>query len=114
MSEEKKPLMAEFRPQVWSHDYAMPAGDVVPFDATMAFLSLSAGEARTLKDGSYGTDNLASDVPARAHHAGPFEVDADIDNWLEDNGIDGRSSITEESWTTLREAYGWKEPVSVD
>lgn len=74
MVEERFPIMAEFCPEWWDNDYAVPAGPPVPFDATAAILRMGPDAVDSMQDNALPTDRLADDLPARQAHDGPFEV----------------------------------------
>lgn len=102
-------LLASFRPQVWVNDYAVDNGSQVVFDATATFLSRDLGAIHAFKENDYDSDYLAEDLPERDNHGGPFEVDVDVDAWLEKNGfLDGREGLSEDDLRTLRIRFGVK------
>lgn len=99
-------LTATFRPQVWINDCTQPAGDEVVFDATRQFLSLPLEKIRSFRENDYDSDYLATDLPARIAHDGPFEVDTAIDEWLEECGYFDRQHLTQHQLNDLRMAFG--------
>ena len=99
-------LMAVFRPQAWRNDQAIDVDHPVRFDATAKILQRSAEAIRDFKHNNYDSDDLAEDLPARNRHDGPFEVDVDLDAWLEGHGIMDRKALTEEQWAEIRQRYG--------
>lgn len=102
-------LIARFRPQMWLNDQAMDVEGAVYFDATEKFLRLPLEYTRTFRENSYDSDELAEDLPARQHHSGPFEVDIDASEWLEQNGVPGgRDGLTQEHLDRLRAEYGMR------
>lgn len=101
-----QPLYATFRPQEWQGDYAVDVAGAVQFDATAKFLSLPLDRIQSFLENNYDSDDLASELPERQEHGGPFEVDTDIDAWLEANGLEERESLTQEQLDMLRERYG--------
>jgi hypothetical protein len=109
MSEQKQypRLMATFRPQAWINDQAVDTDGRVPFDATGALLALPLERIRSFQEYNHDSDDLAAGLPAREDHSGPFEVDTDIDGWLEANGLHGsRVALTKEHLDVLRERFG--------
>jgi hypothetical protein len=99
-------LMATFRPQAWINNYAVDIDGAVTFDATDALLTLDLEGVRTFREHSEQSDRLADDLPARQVHSGPFEVDVDIDDWLDENGFEGgRNCLTDEVWRSLQERF---------
>lgn len=103
-------LIARFRPQAWQHDYANDVDGAVEFDATVPFLALPLDRIREFKEHDHDSDALADYLDARWEHNGPFEVDVDVDAWLEANGIDhGRDELTAADLATLRERFGVAE-----
>ena len=99
-------FMATFRPQAWQNGYAVDVDGKVEFDATGKLLTLSLDEIREFKENDYDSDNLADDLPERQDHDGPFEVDTDLDGWMEQNGIEDHSTMTQEQLNRLRSKYG--------
>lgn len=100
-------LIATFRPQAWVNDYAIDIDGRVEFDATEKFLSLPLDTIRDFAENNFDSDRLAEDLPEYADHHGPFEVDADIDGWLESLGYEGgRKSLTENDLVELRKLFG--------
>lgn len=103
-------LMATFRPQAWQNDYALDVDGSEEFDATEAFLSLPLDEIRSFREHREESDDLASGLPAREAHHGPFEVDVDVDGWLVKNGLPGgRANLTREQLDTLRVRFSVTE-----
>src|SRR5690606_8390732 len=99
-------LMAHFRPQAWVGDNATDIDDGhADFDATEKFLSLSLEEITGFEENNYDSDHLSIGLPEREAHNGPFEVDTNIDEWLEENGIEDRSAMTQEQLDQLRTKY---------
>ncbi len=107
VAEEESPprLTAVFRPQAWRNDQAIDIDHSVRFDATAKILRLSAGEIRSFRYFGDESDALAEDLPARKDHTGPFEVDVDLDIWLEEHGVEDRRSITDAQWEAIRAIY---------
>ncbi len=99
-------LTATFRPQVWRHDHTIDIDDEVQFDATPAILLLTAAAIRDFRHNNYDSDYLADDLPAMKEHCGPFEVDVDLDEWLDENGVEDRYIITDEQWESVKKKYG--------
>lgn len=101
-------LMATFRPQAWQNDYAINIDSPVDFDATEALLRRSLKDIKAYKEHDYSSDYLAGESNLRAaeEHDGPYEVDCDVDSWLEENGIEDRSKMTEADLKLLRERFG--------
>lgn len=99
-------FIATFRPQAWQHDFAVEVGGKVEFDATGKLLSLSLDEIKGFRENNYDSDYLADSLPEREDHDGPFEVDTDLDGWLEANGIKDRSAMTQDDLDRLCEKYG--------
>jgi hypothetical protein len=98
-----KSLIATFRPQAWIDDYAVDIDGKVDFDVTQALLELPLEKIRTFKEHNHDSDVLADDLQEQKDHSGPFEVDVDIDKWLEENGLDGgRADLTQEQLDQLR------------
>ncbi len=99
-------LMAVFRPQAWRNDQTIDIDSPVRFDATAKILQFRIDEIRDFQSNNYESDELAEDLPARqAHAGGPFEVDVDLDAWLEAHGVDDRASMTAERWAEIRRLY---------
>jgi len=98
-------LMAVFRPQHWVRDYATDCGGNTEFDATDQFLRMSADDIADFELNNYDSDNLANHLPEYMAHHGPFEVDVDLDEWLEDHGIEDRSQLTNEQWAAIKAKY---------
>ena len=94
-------LVAHFRPQVWVDDEAVAAAGAVEFDATEKLLSLSLKEIQLFKENDCDSDALAEDLLERIEHHGPFEVDVDVNGWLEKSGFD-RATLTREQLEDLR------------
>lgn len=103
---EIRPLMATFRPQQWVSNYAHDLNENVEFDATKAFLSLSLKQVQSFQQNNYDSDELANDLQARKDHSGPFEVDVEIDYWLEQNGFPERKLLSENKLQQLRSIFG--------
>ena len=99
-------LMALFRPQAWRNDLAIDIDSPVWFDATTKVLDFPVEAIRAFRHNDYDSDDLAEDLPERQSHPGPFEVDLDLDAWLEEHGIAERESLTEERWAEIRQLYG--------
>lgn len=98
-----KRLIATFRPQSWEYDTLRDIGGNVEFDATENFLNNDVEDIRDFTEHDNDSDSLADGLPERENHDGPFEVDADIDQWLINNGVeDGRAGITQEHLDRLR------------
>ncbi len=106
-------LMAVFRPQAWRNDQAIEIDQPVRFDATEKLLQLPAEAIRDFKHNNYDSDDLAEDLPERQTHSGPFEVDVDLDAWLETHGVTARENLPEERWAAIRRLHGW-QPVARD
>lgn len=108
MSAKKKlpRLLAHFRPQSWVRDYAVDIDGQEDFDATKAFLSQDLDWIRGFEEHSEESDQLAIAASAawKRHH-GPFEVDVDVDGFLEALGF-RRQSLTPRQLTELRRRYG--------
>ena len=103
----KKPLMVTLRRQVWVNDEAMDTEPPVVFDATEKLLDLPLGTIQNFREHDYDSDYLAEDVLERREWTGPFEVDVDVDSWLQENGIqDGRKGLTQDDLDRLRKEYG--------
>ena len=99
-------LMATFRAQQWQGDQLLEVGRT-RFDATQAFLSLPLEKLKQFRENDWDSDHLSIDLPARRRHNGPFEVDTDIDGWLEANGFEeGREGLTAADLDVLRERFG--------
>lgn len=101
-------LIATFRPQAWvgpKKDNLAEAGPPVEFDVTDEILKLSRIGLRRFKENNYDSDDLASDLPERRAHAGPFEVDVDIDAWLEELGFPERKLITTPQWEQVKAMF---------
>lgn len=108
-------LIATFRPQFWTgRDCLMPAGEPVQFDATATFLALSLEDIKSFRYNSYDSDGLACNLLARIGHSGPFEVDVNIDEWLEKNGVPDRSQMTENDLFRLRYELGIMQKAGCD
>ena len=99
------PLMARFRPQALIDDYFVEVDGQVDFDATEAILSLSVNDVRRFRENDYSSDALAEDLPARQEHGGPFEVDVDLNGWLEFHGVDDRYNLSGSRWDAIRAKY---------
>ena len=107
-----KPLIATWRPQADQNGYCVDIDGQVQFDATLQLLSLDLERVRNFREHDEDSDRLAIDsgLPAWQTHNGPFEVDVDVDSWLEAHGIiGGRRVVTQEHLDRLREAYNWSE-----
>lgn len=102
-------LMATFRPQVWVNDYAMDLEGKVEFDATTAFLSLKNDRIRNFEEHTRDSDELA-DICDVTDHGCPFEVDVDIDAWLESLGLSDRTKLTDDDIDRLRGMFPACEP----
>lgn len=100
-----KPCIATFRPQAWINDYAADIDKPVQFDATLNILALTLEEFKNFKENSYDSDSLADDLPERENHSGPFEVDVDVDTWLEQNGFPERNALTITDWTVMQAVW---------
>lgn len=98
-------LMATFRPQAWINDYAVDIDGSVRFDATEPFLSLPLARIRAFQQNNYDSDYLSDALPQRNEHSGPFEVDVEIDEWLESLGYPPRAELTESHLVSLREWF---------
>lgn len=96
-------LIAEFRPQseVGKRLVNLPS---TKFDATDAFLSLRIDEIKAFKHNNYDSDALSEGLCERKRHNGPFEVDVDVDAWLDLHGIE-RKSMTVDDLSSLRKKY---------
>ncbi len=99
-------LMAVFRSQAWVHDQALDIDHPIRFDATAKILRLSAEEIRNFKHNNYDSDTLAEDLPVRKDHTEPFEIDTDLDAWLEAYGVAGREKLPDERWEEIRQLCG--------
>jgi hypothetical protein len=105
--EQTRRLMAVFRRQVWVNDVAMDTEEPIEFDATVRLLRLPLLNIQHFRENDYDSDYLSEDLPERIEWTGPFEVDVDIDEWLERNGVlNGRNSLTQEDLERLRQEYG--------
>jgi hypothetical protein len=99
-------LMATFRAQQWQGDQLLEVGRT-RFDATRAFLSLPLEKIQRFRENDWDSDHLSIGIPARRRHNGPFEVDTDIDGWLEANGYEeGWEGLTAADLAVLREGFG--------
>lgn len=99
-------LNATFRPQIWVNDYAVDVeGGAVKFDATTAFLRLSLDEIKAYKEHNYSSDELSAGLTERHEHDGPFEVDADVDEWLGAHGHPDRKQLTAADLAALRTLF---------
>ena len=99
-----KPLIARFRPQAWVDNHAVDTDGAVNFDATARLLELPLEAIQQFKENNYDSDYLAGELPERQSHRGPFEVDTDIDCWLEENGVEGgRTMLTQDHLNRLWE-----------
>ncbi len=99
-------LIATFCPQVLINDRFLDIDDKEQFDATNAFLSLTNEQIRFFRENDYDSDNLADSLPKREEHNGPFEVDVNINQWLENNGFNcTRNELTDEQIESLRAAF---------
>jgi hypothetical protein len=100
-------LIAHFRPQTWVRNYAVDIDDgKEDFDATAAFLSRSLGRIKSFEEHSEESDQLAIDASAAwQHHHGPFEVDVDVDGFLEAQGF-SRQTLTTRQLADLRRRFG--------
>jgi hypothetical protein len=94
-------LMAQFRPQRWVGDVCEDVEGGYEFDATSQFLSLPSEKIRSFKENDYDSDNLVGDRVLD----GPFEVDTDIDGWLEGMGFPPRHQLTDKQIGELRLKY---------
>jgi hypothetical protein len=100
-------LIARFRPQKWMGDEAVEVAGAVDFDATEAYLSLPLPRAINFRLHDYDSDQLAQTLHGRQEHEGPFEVDVELDEWLERNGVtDGRAGLTQDHLYRLRAEFG--------
>lgn len=103
-------LTARFRPQAWIRDFAMDVDGAVDFDATAAFLALPPDAIRAFRENDYDSDHLADDLPEYEAHSGPFEVDVEVDDWLEALGFpNGRASLTDADVASIRERFAAEE-----
>lgn len=103
-------LRAVFRPQAWIRDQATDVDGRVEFDATAAFLRLDLKTVRRFRASDYDSDALADDLPARRAHDGPFEVDVDVDAWLEALGAPARADLSADDLEGLRRRFGVLPP----
>lgn len=103
-------LIATFRPQYWQGDECVDLGRRYKFIATKKLLGLPLAEINKFQESCYDSDYLACDVPERLEHVGPFEVDVDIDSWLEANDCSPRSELSPEELETLRLRFGVSPP----
>lgn len=105
------PLMATFRPQADQRGYCVDIDGEVEFDATWALLSRTPEEICNFRCYNEDSDRLAidSNLPAWQEHTGPFEVDVELDEWLEEQGVeDGRRGISNFHLERLRKLFDWK------
>ena len=110
MNSNNPRLIATFRRQQWINDYAVNSDPLVEFDATEAFLKLPLERIRGFEENNYDSDELAEGLAEKLEHTGPFEVDTDIDEWLEQNGFEnGRENLTEQDLALLRQRFNVKE-----
>lgn len=98
-------LIARFRPQEWHGDAAVEVEGAKDFDATKALLDLPLERIQKFRMNDYDSDELSEDLPERQEHDGPFEVDVDLDKWLEENGVPYREVMTESDRQRLRLQY---------
>jgi hypothetical protein len=109
MSAKKKSqrLIAHFRPQTWVRDYAVDIDDgQEDFDATAAFLSQDLNWIKGFQEHSEESDQLAIEASAAwQHHTGPFEVDVDVDGFMEAQGF-SRQTLTTRQLGELRRRFG--------
>ena len=96
------PLIATFRPQAWINDQAVDIDGKIEFDATDQFLSLNIDQIHFYRENCYSSDFLADNLNERIDHSGPFEVDAFIDDWLEENGFVCHDQLTQKDLDNLR------------
>lgn len=107
MQEQSRRLIAFLRRQVWVNNEATESEEPVEFDATVALLRLPLSGIQQFREHDHDSDVLAEDLPERVEWTGPFEVDVDVDGWLEQNGVpEGRKSLTKEDLDRLRREYG--------
>lgn len=101
------PLIATFRPQAWINDTAADLAEgAARFDATAQLLAMELEAIRKFRENDYDSDRLAGSLQQANNHCGPFEVDVDIDDWLEKNGIEcGRHELTQEQLDELRRRF---------
>lgn len=67
-----EPLFANFIPQDWAGDRAVPAGAAEPVDVTDLILAMPATEIAALRDGTPGAEALVD--PEALGHYGPYTV----------------------------------------
>lgn len=75
---KKGEFMATFRPQAWVNDYCIDVDGKCEFNA-LANLTNYTQRALMEIEGADDHDSLANGLAARENHAGPFEVDIDLD-----------------------------------
>ncbi len=98
-------LKATFRPQAWINDNAVDIDGQVEFDATENFLTLDLEEIRNFTEHDYDSDRLAWDLREAEIHSGPYEVDVDIDEWLNSIGFPARRQLTAALVRDLRKIF---------
>lgn len=105
LNHDKPRLLATFRPQLVEHDQCVniEAGKV-EFDVTLLFLSKPFEEVIRFTSLSYASDSLADGLPQREDHDGPFEVDDNVDDWLESHGL-ALDTLIPDDWDALRKLY---------
>jgi len=103
-------LMATFRPQAYIRGDAVDIDGAVEFDATDEALDLDWDVIRDFEYHAYDSDHLADSLPERNAHGGPFEVDVDLDAWLELLGVPDRSELTEDAWKAIQAKYSRLSP----
>lgn len=93
----------------------MDSSPTTLFDATLAYLSLPLWAAKTFREHSEDSDELASRTGLLAflQHDGPYEVDIDveaIDGWVARHaGVPDRSRLNVVLRERLRDIFGWSE-----
>jgi hypothetical protein len=104
-------LIAHFRPQAWFSNYACDIDDGhEDFDATAAFLSQDLDWIKGFQEHSEDSDFLAMEASeAWKKHHGPFEVDVDVDSFLQARGYH-RPTLTPRQLGELRRHYGVPNP----
>ncbi len=97
-------LMATFRPQAVVNKRIIDIDGEVVFDATPQILQLDHQQIREFAHNDYDSDFLANNLPERNSHSGPFEVDVDVDAWLESFGF-LRETLTTVQWYSVKHKF---------
>ena len=104
-------IQADFEPQAWINDHAVPIDDgKATFNALAALISLSFSDFREMFSEGVDFDALATGLPEREAHRGPFEVRIDeaavveLIEVLTGNELEGSGAVGRATWDTFVDA----------